>query len=473
MKEILSVIAFATLTLTSWAIQVENTAGSLAERITDCEVTHLTITGTMDARDFKFIADSLDQLVEIDLSGVTISPYVYTGLSLTDPNQTFEANDIPSNSFFGKPLTTVILPASLKSIGFAAFAGCTELKSIDLPASIDSIASYAFSASGLTSVSLPASVHALGEGVFSRCSHLTSASLPNAPVGAYTFQSDSLLKSVALGEGVGKVGMGAFSGCTSMKELKMSSNPSIAIIEREAFMNSGIGSLDLSAMPQLTTLGDWALATSAVKEVKLPGSITSIGEGAFFYDDSLVTVCLPMNLQEVSNYAFAGCSAINGDSILTEGNKYIGDFAFYNCSHATNFLIPGTVKYIGTQAMAGMTGLETITALPPMPPALGDSVWAGVNQPGVKLVIPVTIKVEEYAQANQWKEFHLMHGYLLGDVNRDGKVDNDDVTTLIDYILGNASEPFDKINADINEDGIYNVSDVTGIINIAATHSKK
>ena len=466
MKKILLLIVFATSALATWAIQVNNTAGSLAEKITDLEISNLTITGTMDARDFKFIADSLDRLTEIDLSQVTILPYSSTEKSSFELAQTFESNSIPFNSFFGKPLASVVLPTQLKSIGFAAFAGCDQLHSIDLPATVDSIASFAFNGSGLTSINLPAGVHALGEGVFSRCTSLTSANLPNANVNNFTFLGDTLLSDVTLGEGVKSIGIAAFNGCTALKNIKFAANSIIVNIDHEAFIKSGISTLDLTTLSRLTAVGDWALATSAVKEVKLPSSVTAIGEGAFYYASQLQEVNLPGSINEVSDYTFAGSNAIVNDSILNEGITSVGDYAFYNWNQSRSFLIPSTVNYLGSKAMAGMTGLKAIKALPTSIPALGDSVWAGVNQPLVNLDIPQASIGEEYGKADQWKEFHLLKDYLMGDVNDDGLVDVGDVTALINRILGNNPTPFNEINGDINEDGIYDVSDVTGIINI-------
>lgn len=55
---------------------------------------------------------------------------------------------------------------------------------------------------------------------------------------------------------------------------------------------------------------------------------------------------------------------------------------------------------------------------------------------------------------------------LIGDVNEDGKVDIADLTTLIDFILGNEVSPFNSINADINCDGRLGIDDITGLIDL-------
>ena len=56
-----------------------------------------------------------------------------------------------------------------------------------------------------------------------------------------------------------------------------------------------------------------------------------------------------------------------------------------------------------------------------------------------------------------------MSPVLLGDVNDDGIITIGDVTTLIDYLLGSAPQPFNEANADFNGGGI-SIGDVTALI---------
>ena len=56
--------------------------------------------------------------------------------------------------------------------------------------------------------------------------------------------------------------------------------------------------------------------------------------------------------------------------------------------------------------------------------------------------------------------------YLIGDVNCDGVVNIADVTTLIDYLLGNTPQAFNEQAADVNNDGVINIADVTALIDI-------
>lgn len=55
----------------------------------------------------------------------------------------------------------------------------------------------------------------------------------------------------------------------------------------------------------------------------------------------------------------------------------------------------------------------------------------------------------------------------IGDVNRDGLVDVNDVTALVDIILGkDPDNVFDHVAANVNNDNIIDVSDVTALIDI-------
>ena len=55
---------------------------------------------------------------------------------------------------------------------------------------------------------------------------------------------------------------------------------------------------------------------------------------------------------------------------------------------------------------------------------------------------------------------------LLGDVNENGEVNIQDVTLLIDYLLGSESIPFNTNNADINQDATIDITDVTLLIDL-------
>ncbi len=62
-------------------------------------------------------------------------------------------------------------------------------------------------------------------------------------------------------------------------------------------------------------------------------------------------------------------------------------------------------------------------------------------------------------------------GVISGDVNGDGKVSIDDVTTLINYLLTKDASQIVMENADVESDGRISIDDVTGLINQLLTQN--
>jgi len=494
------------------ALNVTITPGKLASVVDDdTEITALVVTGTMDARDFKFIADELNNLTSLDLSLVTITAYSNStpmfGV-ITD----YASQAIPRTAFFGKKLTSVKLPAGLEEIGYGAFAGCDLLTDITIPATVTTIGDYAFAGSGLTSVTLASNVVNMGKGVFARCTSLTSATIEAAPVGDFAFLGDTQLTSVVLGELVPSIGIGAFNGCTSLSEPTIASGSAITAIGDEAFIASGLTALSSISSMKLASLGDWAFAQTQLGSMSLPAGLYSVGEGLFAHDYQLKSVTLPKlgnvkrdtdktypsinkasrfsddlptnttlpglafqtALSKVSDYMFASDTLLALKNLLRKGVVTIGNYAFYNNSQDVDTMkLPSTVTALGDYAMAGMTGMMTLNTGASAVPAVGQDVWAGVEQSIVPLITPSEESTELYKVADQWKEFFFGGGslYQLGDVNCDGVVDISDVTTLIDYVLGGKVEPFCEDVADVNQDGTIDIADVTALIDRSLTQA--
>lgn len=312
----------------------------------------------MDARDFKYISDSMPQLSVLDISGVTIEEY-----SDREPlfaNFTYyPAGELPKYSLMGKPLTSVSLPSTLTSIGEAAFAGCAELTEISLPSTVATIGNYAFS-----SASKLADVKG-GEGV--------------RTIGDYAFSRDAALTTVATLPQVETIGGHAFSGCSQMADFTFA--PSLRTIGESAFAGSGLTSADMSGCTSLSVVGAWAFADNgSLCEVNMPATVTSLGEGAFFYSSALQQVALPEGLVKINEYTFMGCKAV-ATVTLPEGLKEIGD-----------------------RAMRNWNSLAELTSNAVTPPELGDNVWENVDYEKVNLTVPAAGEMA-YRLAEQWQDF--------------------------------------------------------------------
>lgn len=451
------------LGIAAHATVVDNIAGYLETQATDHSITTLTVTGTIDARDFKFIADSLVDLNTLDLSQAQIVGYSSSNKPLVGTFFTFPADELPATVLMGSEISSIVLPQGLKSLGHASLAGCTNLAQIELPESLTTIGSYALSGSGITAVTLPQSITSIGEGAFARCDSLLSVSISVKEIPAYAFFGTASLSQLTLSNSVTTIGRGAFNGCTALNDITIAEDNNIKVIDAEAFIGASAQGFDLSQLASLEAIGDWAFAGSALQHAHLPLTVGSMGQGAFYYASALTAATLPQGLTVVPDYAFAG-TALTGTFELSEDIESLGGYAFYNDSTISVFTIPATVSYLGSWAMAGMTGLDTINAVPTTVPELGDSVWAGVVQSAVMLNTADNDIADLYADADQWKEFHILRNYLVGDVNMDGNVDVIDVNATVAHILGQEVDPFDREAADLNHDGTIDVIDVNALV---------
>lgn len=258
-----------------------------------------TITVTAPSRDFTF-----------DATTGTIKKYNGNDAVVNIPS---EINGTPvttigNAAFRDSSVTSVTIPANVTEIGANAFAGCTNLTSVNyiggdwskltiqsgnpavedaakdaaneqlfdfefilnntavvvisykgtaadvtIPSRykgkpvtvIDPVAFYNNSA--VTSVTIPDSVTAIPDYAFGFCSQLTNISIPNS----VTF-----------------IGFSAFNSCTSLKSITLPS--SLSTIQSYAFYNCG-----------------------NLKTIRIPVSVTSIGNCAFDVCPSLMTVTYP------------------------------------------------------------------------------------------------------------------------------------------------------------------------------------
>ena len=99
------------------------------------------------------------------------------------------SNEYPYWTGFTKPTGTLIIPSLITHngteypvtrIGSFAFFRCSDLTSVSIPNTVNSIYNSAFSdCTGLVSVLIPNSVNGIGTGAFYGCSNLTSVTIPN------------------------------------------------------------------------------------------------------------------------------------------------------------------------------------------------------------------------------------------------------------------------------------------------------
>jgi len=91
------------------------------------------------------------------------------------------------------------------------------------------------------------------------------------------------------------------------------------------------------------------------------GSVTSIGDYAFYYCTGLTSITIPDNVTSIGVDAFQGCSSLTDVTMIPGGVTSINERAFCFCSRLTSITLPDSVTSIGEYALNYCNALTSIT----------------------------------------------------------------------------------------------------------------
>ena len=304
---------------TAWA-QSGSCGDNLAWRLT---AHTLTISGSGAMADYASVAaqpwkDCRSSIKTVVIrNGVTsIGKYAFNGCSSLKSVTFQEGSELTSigeRAFYGTDLKSIEIPASVTSIGGSAFSG-SSLGSVTFAdgSRLESIGAWAFYNTGLTSIEIPASVTSIGERAFASCSNLEAITVDG-----------------------GNAVYDSRNGCN-------------AIIEK--LSNTLIAGCKNTTIPDgVTSIRNYAFyGCTGLTSIEIPAGVTSIGERAFYTTD-LTSIEIPASVTSIGKYAFSECTNLESVT-FAEGSQLesIGNYAFQNCSNLTSIIIPASVTSIGS-----------------------------------------------------------------------------------------------------------------------------
>ena len=384
---IILILCFSLLGQAQVLKTVDIGAGGLSAALTAAEkttVTNLTITGTIDARDFKTMRDDIPLLAKLDISGATIVAYSGTDGPAGSTITTYLANAIPAYAFFntsgvGKTsLTSIILPASLIEIMPQALR-LTGLTSVTIPEGVTKVgqASFAY-CSNLAAVSLPSTLTTIEAAGFFLCTKLTSVVLPSSltTIAADGFNGCTGLSSIIIPNSMTTMGTGVFTGCTNLATVsspKMFTSTTFPANVVNVTLTGTIDARDFKILrDNITSLATLNLSGATITAYSgadgpAASSITTYQANAIpayaFYASpgktSLTTVILPSSLTEIMDHAFrlSGLTSVT----IPEGVTKLGISIFYGCSNLASVSLPSALTAIGHANFYGCTKLTSVS----------------------------------------------------------------------------------------------------------------
>ena len=243
-------------------------------------------------------------------------------------------------------------------IGDHAFRFCTNLKTIEnIPSTLQDIQKWCFEGTALESVDLSnTNVTIMQDGVFYNNTSLTSIQLPNKLENFWdnAFYGCKALNNIVMPSTVVGIYNNVFEGCTSLSNVKL--NEGCTTLGHHVFKNCPLA--EVTFPNSLTSIGEWAFEGTTLKTVDLSNThITSLSTGSFYNCTQLSDVKLPKTLTDIGNNAFF-CSVIASITFPPSLQK-IGAWAFQN-AHFKNVVIPTNCNTIEQGAFSDNANLTTV-----------------------------------------------------------------------------------------------------------------
>ena len=220
----------------------------------------------------------------VDENTIEITGYIGNDTDIIIPNEIdgFKVVSMESGTFENnEKIRSVVLPDSITEISYKLFSGCTNLKSVVIPENVTKICAQAFyECKNLESAPLPDKLKEIDNFAFYHCEKLKAVDLPKnlKKLDFSAFDSCFSIKSVVIPASLREIGGQAFVFCFSLSSLVIEEG--VKVIGGYAFQ--GCDNLKTVLIPEGVTKVEWyAFSVTAIENLSIPSTVTSIGEAAF------------------------------------------------------------------------------------------------------------------------------------------------------------------------------------------------
>ena len=364
---------------------------------------------------------------------------------------------IAEAAFADTAITSVTIPATVKTIEARAFENCTALTSVKLPTALTGIGASAFSGCvALNDITIPESVTAIGSTAFLGCDFLIiRAEAEREPSGwSYDFAGDAPVvwnypKNDIAEDGYIHTYVNSIHYMLQSGEAVVGTqNPkNIDNLTFPASVTYGGRSYPVVGIADRAFDGNTALSA-----LTIPESVKSIGADAFKNCAALSALTIPASVKSIGEAAFSGCSSLTALTFAENSRcEAIGASAFKNCTALSALTIPASVKTIGGAAFSGCRSLGTLIfaensgceaigagafsecaalseiTIPASVTTIGHDPFGGCDL--------TLIRCEIASRPSGWKNWNSQNAPILWDCNHNDVASNGYIYTQQDGLL--------------------------------------